>query len=100
MFRDMSSIDFKGDGRTAEYGIGYISLEPVPATPQPFSFNTYDGRFRWYSFAIHGTNDESRIGQPLTGGCINVERNTLEVLLDRAQLGDEILIQSDGPCED
>ena len=100
LFRDMSSIDFKGDGRTAEYGIGYISLEPVPATPQPFSFNTYDGRFRWYSFAIHGTNDESRIGQPLTGGCINVERNTLEVLLDRAQLGDEILIQSDGPCED
>ena len=29
LFRDMSSIDFKGDGRTAEYGIGHISLEPV-----------------------------------------------------------------------
>ena len=100
LFRNMSSIDFKGDGRVGEYGIGYISLEPVPATPQPFSFNTYDGRFRWYSFAIHGSNDESRIGKPLTGGCINVGRNTLETLLERAQLGDEVLIQSDGPCED
>lgn len=100
LFRNMSSIDFKGDGRVGEYGIGYISLEPVPATPQPFSFNTYDGRFRWYSFAIHGSNDESRIGKPLTGGCINVGRKTLETLLERAQLGDEVLIQSDGPCED
>ena len=100
LFRNMSSIDFKGDGLVGEYGIGYISLEPVPATPQPFSFNTYNGRFRWYSFAIHGSNDESRIGKALTGGCINVDRNTLETLLERAQLGDEILIQSDGPCED
>ena len=100
LFRNMSSIDFKGDGLVGEYGIGYISLEPVPATPQPFSFNTYNGRFRWYSFAIHGSNDESRIGKTLTGGCINVDRNTLETLLERAQLGDEILIQSDGPCED
>ena len=100
LFRNMSSIDFKGDGLVGEYGIGYISLEPMPATPQPFSFNTYNGRFRWYSFAIHGSNDENRIGKTLTGGCINVDRNTLETLLERAQLGDEILIQSDGPCED
>ena len=100
LFRNMSSIDFKGDGLVGEYGIGYISLEPMPATPQPFSFNTYNGRFRWYSFAIHGSNDESRIGKTLTGGCINVDRNTLERLLERAQLGDEIMIQSDGPCED
>ena len=100
LFRDMSSIDSQGDGRSAEYGIGYISLEPVPAMPQPFSFNIHDGMFRWYSFAIHGTNDESRISKTLTGGCINVDRNTLKVLLKRAQLGDEILIQTDGPCED
>ena len=100
LFRNMSSIDFKGDGLVGEYGIGYISLEPIPATPQPFSFNTYNGRFRWYSFAIHGSNDESRIGKTLTGGCINVDRNILERLLERAQLGDEIMIQSDGPCED
>ena len=71
LFTNMNSIDFKGDGETGEYGIGYISLAPVPATEQPFRFNTYDGVFRWYSFAIHGTNDESRIGKAVTGGCIN-----------------------------
>ena len=63
LFNNMNSIDFKGDGETGEYGSGYISLTPVPSTPQPFSFNEYDGTYRWYSFAIHGTNDETRIGQ-------------------------------------
>ena len=40
LFSNMNSIDFKGDGETGEYGIGYISLAPVPATEQPFRFNT------------------------------------------------------------
>ena len=98
LFRNMSSIDFKGDGETGEYGLGYISLEPVPATPQPFRFNTYDGTFRWYSFAIHGSNDQSRIGQAVTGGCINAGRFTMEVLLDRLNLGDQVDIASDSTC--
>ena len=63
LFRDMNSIDFSGDGVSGEYGDGYISLEPIPESDQPFVFNTYAGTFRWYSFAIHGTNDEKRIGQ-------------------------------------
>jgi hypothetical protein len=63
LFRDMNAIDFKGDGETGEYGAGYISLAPVENTDQPFRFNTYDGKFRWYSFAIHGTNDDSRVGK-------------------------------------
>ena len=90
LFSNMNSIDFKGDGETGEYGIGYISLAPVPATEQPFRFNTYDGVFRWYSFAIHGTNDESRIGKAVTGGCINAGQLTMGVLLDTVELGDEI----------
>ena len=32
LFRNMNSIDFKGDGETGEYGSGYISLEPVPSS--------------------------------------------------------------------
>ena len=28
LFRNMSAIDFKGDGETGEYGIGYVSLAP------------------------------------------------------------------------
>ena len=35
LFTNMNSIDFKGDGEPGEYGIGYISLAPVPATDQP-----------------------------------------------------------------
>ena len=98
LFTNMNSIDFKGDGESGEYGIGYISLAPVPATEQPFRFNTYDGVFRWYSFAIHGTNDESRIGQAVTGGCINTGRLTMGALLDTVELGDEVVISSDSPC--
>ena len=98
LFTNMNSIDFKGDGETGEYGIGYISLAPVPATEQPFRFNTYDGVFRWYSFAIHGTNDESRIGKAVTGGCINAGKRTMGVLLDTVELGDEVVISSDSPC--
>ena len=98
LFRNMSSIDFKGDGETGEYGLGYISLSPVPATPQPFRFNTYDGTFRWYSFAIHGTNDPSRVGQSITGGCINVDRQAMADLLKTVKLGDEVVIRSESPC--
>ena len=98
LFTNRNSIDFKGDGETGEYGIGYISLAPVPATDQPFRFNTYDGVFRWYSFAIHGTNDESRIGNAVTGGCINAGKLTMGVLLDTVELGDEVVISSDSPC--
>ncbi len=98
LFTNMNSIDFKGDGETGEYGIGYISLAPEPATEQPFRFNTYDGVFRWYSFAIHGTNDETRIGQAVTGGCINAGQLTMGVLLDTVELGDEVVISSESPC--
>ena len=98
LFKNMSAIDFKGDGETGEYGTGYISLEPIGDAEQPFRFNEYDGKFRWYSFAIHGTNDESRIGKAVTGGCINAGKLTLGVLLDTLELGDEVVISSDSPC--
>jgi hypothetical protein len=98
LFRDMNAIDFKGDGETGEYGAGYISLAPVENTDQPFRFNTYDGKFRWYSFAIHGTNDDSRVGKAVTGGCINVNQAALKTLLNTVELGDEVVISSDSPC--
>ena len=98
LFKNMNSIDFKGDGETGEYGSGYISLTPVPATPQPFNFNEYDGVYRWYSFAIHGTNDETRIGQRVTGGCINMNNKDLNKLIKNINLGDEVLVTSNQPC--
>ena len=98
LFSNMNSIDFKGDGETGEYGTGYISLEPVPPSDQPFEFNSYDGTFRWYSFAIHGSNDQNRIGQAVTGGCINAGRFTMDVLVERLKLGDQVEIASNTPC--
>ena len=98
LFKNMNSIDFKGDGEIGEYGSGYISLTPVPSTPQPFSFNKYGGTYRWYSFAIHGTNDETRIGKPVTGGCINMKNKDLNKLIKNINLGDEVVVTSKQPC--
>ena len=99
LFSNMNSIDFKGDGETGEYGIGYISLAPVPETPQPFEFNEYAGTFRWYSFAIHGTNNDLRVGRKVTGGCLNVKASDLDVLLNSVELGDVVEITANGPCQ-
>ncbi|MEN9766869.1 MAG: hypothetical protein RLZZ32_829, partial [Cyanobacteriota bacterium] len=63
-----------------------------------FGFNTYDGKFRWYSFALHGSNNDGRIGQRVTGGCVNVAAPVLKTLLAAVQLGDEVLITANGPC--
>lgn len=98
LFQNMNAIDFDGDGETGEYGIGYVSLAPVGGVKQPFAFNTYDGRFRWYSFAIHGSNNDQRIGQRVTGGCVNVSEADLKALLAVVKLGDEVEISAKGPC--
>ena len=92
LFKSMNTIDFSGDGEIGEYGIGYVSLAPVNSVKQPFRFNTYDGKFRWYSFAIHGSNNDARIGQRITGGCVNVGAPILKVLLSSVKLGDEVIV--------
>jgi len=98
LFKSMNAIDFNGDGETGEYGIGYVGLTPLNSVKQPFRFNTYDGKFRWYSFAIHGSNDDKRIGQKVTGGCVNVTEPALQTLLSSVKLGDEVVISANGPC--
>ena len=98
LFKNMNAIDFSGDGEIGEYGIGYISLEPIDSVKQPFKFNTYDGKFRWYSFAIHGSNNESRVGEKVTGGCLNVKEPVLRKLLKTVKLGDEVVVTANGPC--
>lgn len=98
LFSNMNAIDFDGDGETGEYGSGYVSLAPVGGVKQPFEFNTYDGKFRWYSFALHGSNNDRRIGQKVTGGCVNLSAPDLKALLSVVKLGDEVLITANGPC--
>jgi len=94
LFRNMNGIDFDGDGLAREYGIGYLSLEPIGSEPaQPFHFGEYKGVFRWYSYAVHGTQSPDRIGRRITGGCINVDEPELRELLRRAELGDEVEVR-------
>lgn len=93
LFLNMSSIDFDGDGQGGEYGAGFIGLKPIDTkAKQPFHFGNYQGVFRWYSYAIHGTQDESRIGKCVTGGCINVGVGSLGALLQRLKVGDRVSI--------
>lgn len=95
LFRNMSSIDFDGDGVGGEYGGAFIGLEPLDSTAkQPFHFGEYKGVFRWYSYAIHGTQDESRVGKCVTGGCINVRKTDLVAILDSIGLGDRVAIRA------
>lgn len=93
LFANMSSIDFDGDGKGGEYGEAFVGLEPVDsADSQPFHFGEYKGVFRWYSYAIHGTQDEGRIGKCITGGCINVGRSDLSSAVSLFKIGDLVRI--------
>ncbi len=94
LFANMSSIDFDGDGKGGEYGAAFISLEPIEKGAQPFRFNVYKGTFRWYSYAIHGTQDEARIGKMITGGCINVGAEDLKTIVENVRLRDLVELVS------
>ncbi|MEM1441015.1 MAG: L,D-transpeptidase [Verrucomicrobiota bacterium] len=95
LFANMSSIDFDGDGSGGEYGEAFIGLEPLNSeAEQPFHFGEYKGVFRWYSYAIHGTQNEERIGKCITGGCINVGAEDLESLVSKIQVGDFVRVTS------
>ena len=36
----------------------------------------------------------------ITGGCINVDDATMATLLKSVKLGDEVVVSSDGPCNE
>ena len=94
LFANMSRIDFDGDGAANEYGAGFVGLRPESGTPQPFQFGEYRGVYRWYSYAVHGTEDETRVGRRSTGGCINLQAKDLRVLLESVKLGDLVEIRA------
>lgn len=95
LFANMDSIDFDGDGKGGEYGDAFISLEPIENPgAQPFHFGEYKGVFRWYSYALHGTQDKERIGKCVTGGCINLGKTQLSELVQALELGDLVSVVS------
>ncbi len=93
LFSNMGSIDFDGDGEGGEYGDCFIGLQPVNSmAKQPFHFGEYKGVFRWYSYAIHGTQDQGRIGKCVTGGCINMGAEVLHTFASKVGLGDPVRV--------
>ncbi len=91
LFKNMSSVDFDGDSKANEYGSAFLGLEPIDSrAKQPFHFGEYKGVYRWYSYAIHGTQEQSRVGKMITGGCINVAEDALSELSKRLRIGDKI----------
>jgi len=94
LFANMSQIDFDEDGAGGEYGAGFVGLRPESGTAQPFAFGEYRGVYRWYSYAIHGTEDETRVGQRSTGGCINLRAEDLRIFLASVRVGDLVEVQA------
>ena len=97
LFRDMNSIDFSGDGVSGEYGDGYISLEPFLNLISPLSSIHTLENFVGTVFAIHGTNDEKRIGQK-SGRLHQRQQMSLSMILSAVKMGDEVVITSTGGC--
>ncbi len=92
LFANMSAIDFDGDGQGGEYGRAFIGLDPESEVAQPFHFGPYRGTFRWYSYALHGTQDPDRVGKAITGGCINLGDAALQRVFQSLNLGDRVVI--------
>ena len=56
--------------------------------------NQGDGRdsFQRYIY-IHGTNHEDKIGQPASGGCVQLSNREMAELFDLVQTGDHVYIE-------
>lgn len=48
--------------------------------------------------ACHGSNNETRIGEKVTSGCLNVKEPILKTLLNTVKLGDVVVVTANGPC--
>lgn len=95
LFINMNRIDFNGDGKAGEYGDAYIALWPVDDTSgHHFGFHPHKGVYRYYGYAIHGAEDESKIGRKSTGGCLNLVKDDLLRLLKELRLGSLVRIKS------
>lgn len=98
LFKNMSEIDFNGDGKSdAAYGAGYIGLDSASAVTGP-KMSIFKKTPYWFSIALHGTPDQSNIGNAMSGGCIHLSEKTLEKLIQGRLLdiGTQVKI-ADGP---
>lgn len=75
------------------YAGGAIVIPPV-GTPQR-QFDKVLGRYRLNlgdGYALHGTQETSKIGQSVTHGCVRLHDADIERLYGMANVGDEVII--------
>lgn len=99
LFANMNEIDFDHDGKPDNaYGISYIGLSSKSAVTGP-KMRMSGAIPYWYSIAIHGTQNPSNIGRSNSGGCIHLEKDTLEKLLagHHLKMGTKVKIADEGP---
>jgi len=65
-----------------EYGSRWMRLE---------SFDPASGRYKWTDYGIHGTNEEDKIGTPVSAGCIRLHNADVEELYSLISLGTLVL---------
>lgn len=98
LFKNMNSIDFDRNGIPDHaYGDGYIGLESDVVTGPKMKM--YGSKPYWYSIAIHGTPDETNIGQAKSGGCVHLPAKDLSWLIDNniVRIGTEVTIGDKDP---
>lgn len=97
LFRNMSGLDFDGDGAAGEYGPAYIGLHAADVVTGP-KLDRWRGVPRWFSIALHGTPDPTDLGGATSGGCVHLSDPLLARLIEEELLvvGSTVTI-TDGP---
>jgi L,D-peptidoglycan transpeptidase YkuD (ErfK/YbiS/YcfS/YnhG family) len=94
LFNNMNQLDFDGNGSPDRaYGDGYIGLTSTTTITGP-KMSTFAGTPYWFSIALHGTPQPENIGQANSGGCVHIDSNTLQQLIEKGwvKLGTKVTI--------
>jgi len=65
-----------------EYGSRWMRLERYDSATE---------RYQWTDYGIHGTNDEDKIGTPVSAGCIRLHNADVEELYSLVPIGTLVL---------
>ena len=99
LFKTMSLMDFDRDGKPDKaYGTAYIGLSSTNAITGP-KLRKGMGTIYWYSIALHGTPTPANLGKANSGGCVHVDKVTLEHLVKRLKIGSPVVITDKAPGE-
>ena len=99
LWRNMSGIDFDGDGQPDRaYGGVYVGLNGEGTGPK-MRQHSRSGTAYWYSIALHATPLPENLGAANSGGCVHVDEQLLLSLVEDGTLGlgSTVVIADGGP---